>query len=173
MDDYHIPFRPQQLSGDSKDIEHLVRLRSQEIIRWRFTPFGDLTGLHPLSEDEQDFTDIVHGYFGKRSQRLTPHVIAYLRSSGRRNSYARAQFTKTSFEIDGIQVNVGRPLAATHELDWLTTSDLLLVPHISQAGPNGIWHIERGEWHPFVLTAEKLRTWTLCGANPRCHMWPR
>ncbi len=165
MNEHHIPFRPQQLRADSNDFNRLLGLRRREIIRWRFTPFGDLAGLEPLRHDEQDFSDVAHACLGTKTQRLIPHVVAYLRDSGWHQSYLRAEFTKTCFAIGGIQVNMGRPLASTHELDWLTTSDLLLVPHISRAGPNGIWHIERGEWHPFILAAGKLRTWTVCESN--------
>jgi len=44
-------------------------------------------------------------------------------------------------------------------LDSVTTSELLIVPHITATGPNGIWHIERGDRHPLVLAASQWATW--------------
>lgn len=161
MHQHQIPFRPQQLRCDPKDLEHLLWLRGREIVRWHFTPFGDLASTEPLSKEEIEFTDFVHGHCGKNTQRLLPHVIAYLRTMGWNKPYMRSEFTKTCFRVGGTQVLIGRPLASAHELDWLTASDLLLVPHVSAAGPNGIWHIERGDQHPFVLAAGKLQVWTL------------
>ncbi len=165
MSQHYIPLRPQQFRCDSKDLDHLLHLREMEIIRWTFTPFGNQVGLDPLSEDEQAFLDVVHGYCGAKTQLLIPQVIAYLRTIAWNKPYLRSEFTKTCFAIGGAKVLLGKTVVPAHELDWLTTSDLLLVPHISAAGPNGIWHIERGEWHPFVLTAAKLHVWTLCRAN--------
>lgn len=46
-------------------------------------------------------------------------------------------------------------------LDDLATSELLIVPHLSSRGPNGIWTIERGENHPLVLAADKLQVYAL------------
>ena len=160
-----IPLHPQQIRCDSKDLDHLLHLRELEIIRWTFAPFGNQAGLDPLSADEQAFSDLVNGYCGTKTRRLVPQVIAYLRTMGWSKPYLRSEFTKTCFAIGGAKVLMGRPVVPVHELDWLTTSDLLLVPHISSVGPNGIWHIERGERHPFVLAAAKLQVWTLCRAN--------
>jgi hypothetical protein len=165
MSQYLIPLRPQQMRCPAKDLDHLLYLREREIIRWTFTPFGDQAGLDPLSDDEQAFSDIVHAYCGTKTRGLVPHVIAYLRTMEWSKPYLRSEFSMTCFGIGGAKVFMGRPVVPVHELEWLTTSDLLLVPHISAAGPNGIWHIERGEWHPFVLVAAKLKVWTLCGAD--------
>lgn len=165
MSKHPIPLRPQQIRCDSKDLDHLLHLCEREIIRWTFTPFGNPAGLDPLSADEQAFSDLIHGYCGAKTRRLLPQVIAYLRTLAWSKPYLRSEFTRSCFAIGGAKVFMGRPVVASHELDWLTTSDLLLVPHISAAGPNGIWHIERGQWHPFVLAAGKLQVWTLCGAN--------
>jgi len=60
---------------------------------------------------------------------------------------------------------MGCPEVPIHELDWLVTSALMIVPHISAAVPNGIWSIERGEQHPFVLAASKLRVYALFGKD--------
>ena len=164
MDQHDIPLRPQQLRCDLNDLKHLSSLRSRGIIRWRFTPFGLPTGLEPLSDDERDFYDVVRSHCAKKTQRLAPHLIAYLRTMGWNKPYLRSDFTKSCLGIGGTKVIMGRPLASAHELDWLTTSDLLLVPHVSRTGPNGIWHIERGELHPFMLAAASLQVWTLANS---------
>ena len=164
MYQHQIPFRSQQLRCEPQDLEHLLWLHGRDIVRWQFTPFGDLTGLDPLSEDEQDFSDVARGHCAKKTQRLIPYVIAYLRTMGWNKPYLRSDFNSTCFGIGGALVSMGRPLASTHELDWLTASDLLLIPHISRAGPNGVWHIERGDQHPFVLAAGKLKLWTLANS---------
>ena len=44
---------------------------------------------------------------------------------------------------------MGRPRIAHDRLDTLQFSRVVLMPHLSRRGPNGIWELQRGPNHPF------------------------
>lgn len=43
---------------------------------------------------------------------------------------------------------MGNPYVPIHWLDQLDVFELVIAPHISRRGPNGIWSIARGGNHP-------------------------
>ncbi|HOE41833.1 MAG TPA: hypothetical protein PLB25_09430 [Rhodoferax sp.] len=157
-----IPLRSGQLRCDIEDCEELLELEDRQIIRWKFTSMGVAPDVGLLSKDELELSEVVDRYCGRKTRLLLPHLIAYLRQNGGwTKPYLRANFNKAMIGIGGTKVLVGRPTVPIRLLDSLPTSALLIVPHMSASGPNGIWTIERGEHHPLVLAASKLRVHAL------------
>jgi hypothetical protein len=145
-----------------EDLEELLSLEDQKVIQWKFVPIGANVNIEPLSEDEQELSQVVNRNCGQKTQQLLPHLIAYLRiAGGWAKPYLRAKFDRSMFGIGGSKILVGHPVVPVYLLDSLATSELLIIPHIAATRPNGIWHIERGEQHPLVLAASKLAIWCL------------
>lgn len=159
-----IPLRMEQLYCDLSTFDALLALEEQKVIRWTFTPFADAGLLEPLSKDEQELSDAVIRRCGQKTRKLLPHLLAYFRQAGGwTKPYLRTNFKKSFFGIGGMKVLVGQPPVPLGLLDHLATSALLIAPHISARGPNGLWRIERGEMHPLLLAASELRVYGLFG----------
>lgn len=161
-----IPLRPSQLGCSADDLMELLTLEDQRIIRWKFVPFGVTTSVKLMSKDELELSRVVDFNCGLKTRRLLPHLMQYLREAGGwTKPCLRAKFDITKFGIGGAKVLVGRPAVPVYELDSLATSELLVVPHASARGPNGVWIIERGARHPLVLAVGQLRAWGLFGED--------
>lgn len=81
------------------------------------------------------------------------------------NSGAKWTETMTDFVCDGVSVRIGRPSLDIHLLDELRANALLLLPHRSAQGPNGIWELARGPQHPVSRLFAKLEFWALVDTN--------
>lgn len=169
-----IPLRPAQLGCDVEDLEGLIELEQREIIRWTFTPMGAAPAVGLLSPDELELTQAVQWSCGRQTRLLLPHLVTYWRQCGGwTKPFLRANFNKAMMGIGGAKVLVGRPVVPVGLLDDLTTSELLIVPHLSARGPNGVWRIERGEQHPMALDWSKLRVYALFGADAQPDFYRR
>ena len=105
-----------------------------------------------------ELTNSVFGRFAPRTPRSSD-TASPLRPLGVTAHYVRLTHARVSLNSP----HVGHPAVPIAMLDSVTTSELLIVPHISKGGPNGIWHIERGDRHPLVLAASQWATW--CHVN--------
>ncbi|MBK7001805.1 MAG: hypothetical protein IPH35_18060 [Rhodoferax sp.] len=160
-----IPFGSKQLQCSQQDRNRLLALEQQQIIRWTFTAFKPSASLGPLSDDEQALSYPMLLHCGPKGLALLPHLIAYLRHAGGwAKPYLRSAISKNRFGFGGAMVLIGRTQVPVEELDVLTTSELLIVPHLSASGPDGVWRIERGDLHPLVLAAGQLQVWTLANS---------
>lgn len=145
------PFTP-------KERDRLLALEDQQIIRWTFAAFKKTVDLGPLSEDELALSYPLLLHCGPKGLALLPQLIAYLRQAGGWSKpYLRAAISKNYVGVGGALVLMGNTPIPVEELDVLSTSELLIVPHLSATGPNGLWRIERGDLHPLVLAATPLK----------------
>ncbi len=153
------PFTP-------KERDRLLALEQQQIIRSTFFAFNATVDLGPLRQEEQalSYPMLLHG--GTKGLALLPHLIGYLRQAGGWSKpYLRAATSKNYVGVGGALVFMGNAPIPIEELGSLATSTLLIVPHLSAHGPNGLWRFERGDLHPLVLAAKPLRVWALFGDN--------
>jgi hypothetical protein len=60
---------------------------------------------------------------------------------------------------------MGRPNLPVYRLEELSCSELILVPHVTTKGPNGLWIIRRGEKHPVVESSRDLGAYVLFDAS--------
>jgi hypothetical protein len=99
---------------------------------------------------------------GKDTRKLLPHVLKYLRThAGPFYSRFSEGSTSTELQVEGTFISVGRPALLDGLLDTLEVSCVLLFPHFSQRGPNGMLELRRGATHPLTLRTLALSAYVL------------
>lgn len=105
-----IPFQPKQLRCAIEALDELLSLEEQNIIQWKFAPIDLGVNVEPLSQDEQELSQVVTSRCGRNTQQLLPHLIAYLRMAGGwKKPYLRTNFDRSMIGIAGCKVLVGHP----------------------------------------------------------------
>jgi len=101
-------------------------------------------------------------YAGERTRKLLPYVLEYLRTHGG-PFYSRlpACSNTTELQVEGTFIGMGRPAARHRLLDTIEVSRVLLFPHFSQRGPNGILELRRGANHPLEARFRNLKAYVL------------
>jgi len=156
---HRVPFRVEQLSANVEQLDEIVELEASRLIRWDFTPLSALAPSEQPDGDEELNLARLIGYGGLKAKKLLPYLVAYFRQyEGWPKPLLRSKFESTNFRIGGASVLIGRPTIPVHQLDVLTTSEIILVPYPTARGPNGIWRIRRGENHPLAIAAAHLRS---------------
>lgn len=155
-----IPFRPEQLACNLEQLEKLLTLRDEGLIKWTFTPFNSI----PAQERQTSGSIPNLNMFsacGAKTQRLLPHLLPYFHFDKWPASYRRGQESRTKFRLGDSLLLVGRPDVPVSLLNSVTTANLLIAPHLIGGSDSGVWRIERGELHPMTLAAEPLKIWAL------------
>ncbi len=146
-----MPFRMEQLAvEDPKSLEELIDLRDKHIIDWSFIPLETVTVNDQMwSKEALDFADRVKHLCGKKIQKIMPYIIHYLHEE----TYTEWHFNdnRTSFKFGGNEIYIGLPSVQIELLDKMDCSRLIIAPHISKRGPNGLWLIWRGDKHPLEM----------------------
>lgn len=148
-----LPLRPEQMGALKENLEQVVRLKADGVLDWRFLALDSIQPLESPSEAEAR----VLGYterWGKASRALMQRILRYLHD----RPLIRNRSVRGTSELDcsGVHISVGRPSPFHHRLNELSCSRIVLVPHVSRRGPNGLWELVRGPTHPLVLAASKL-----------------
>jgi hypothetical protein len=68
---------------------------------------------------------------------------------------------KIRFRCGGAQVFVGRPPVKVELLHDLSCSSIVIAPHLSRRGPNGLWILSRGANHPLEQAFRGTRAYYL------------
>lgn len=151
-----IPLRPLQLGMHIEDVEALVDMQEKEQIGWQFTPIAELSLKEPKDEDEVYLKRLM-SFAGLKTQKLFPYLLAYFKTQEvQPHIVLRHDFTKNRYAINGAQILVGNPIVPIQLLDEVTTSELVILPHLSRRGPNGVWSIVRGQNHPLTLASSQF-----------------
>ena len=152
-----IPLRPEQLYADIEDIEEVLRRRDAGEIAWRFLPVERRNTEQPVapSEDELGVMWFMQ-FYGKKTRELFPYLLRYThehrlpmhsRYSNRSNA--------AELELEGTFMAMGRPRISHTRLDTLEFSRVVLMPHFTRRGPNGIWELRHDVKHPLEI---RIRT---------------
>ena len=137
------------------DLEDQLR---SDILRWSFTPFASFNdGPIVLTKDEKVFEN--KRIVGKQYLEMIPTLVAHYRSIDKQ-SWERGFSIQERARHGGTSVRVGNLRLDETELDDLINESLDLIPYWSKEGPNGVWHIERGDCHPVVTLAESIRLYS-------------
>ena len=145
-----IPLRNEQLYSDIITIEELIALRNQGVLSWSWAGFPQTSpSPETWSETGKDILDRASSF---HSGRKTCEALVYVIDWFERNDPIRAlrfdDESRAAFWINGIRVHIGRPSGYCGYLEHHSCSGIMLVPHLSRRGPNGIWTIRRGNHHP-------------------------
>jgi len=148
-----IPFRSEQLDADT-EFEKLIELEAQGVIRWDFTPLEELAQAAAEDDDEKELEEVATRHFSAKTLKLLPFLMDYFRKTRSwPRPMLRIEFEQTYFCYGGSIVKLGRPYIPIDMLDEVATSGILVMPHITARGPNGIMKIERGDKHPLVTAS--------------------
>jgi hypothetical protein len=153
-----LPLRPEQLSTLRETLEKLVVMKAEHVLDWRFMPYEATLELGALSHDEERVKRLTQ-LWGKHSRDVVPHVLKYLRT--RHFICTRSTSDKAQLYCSGARILVGRPAVPYDDLDDLTCSRVVLAPHASRRGPNGLLEIRRGKRHPLEESAAPLSFFVL------------
>jgi hypothetical protein len=162
-----VPFRSEQLSdwapheGDKRSgLERLVDLQDSGIITWTFTEASVIDGDEAQWRPEaREYSTRRRRFVGKKSHLALNHAIGYLQGEQPGIDWTRHEEDGLDFTVDGVEIRVGRPSIDLAALETVACSALVLVPHITRRGPNGVWIIRRGERHPLEEMFRDVGAW--------------
>lgn|SRR5262245_11034115 len=75
-------------------------------------------------------------------------VIEYFEQQSGRALWGKEWDDKSRFRFGGAQILVGKPRVEVELLDRLFCSSVVIAPHLSRRGPNGLWILSRAANHP-------------------------
>jgi hypothetical protein len=143
------PLRPSQLAYTNQpDLEVVVDLRERGEIEWTWVPLDQIE----VKPDEWSFNAwefaerLTRFRVGRKTQAVMQFVIAYLEATQRRLrwDFRDRSSSPTRFKAGKLMVEAGRPQLAISELNDRAVKAVVLAPHISRRGPNGLWILSRG-----------------------------
>lgn len=147
-----LPFRSEQLSVPPSELEEIVSAEQQGVIKWAMSPLPRLLEANQLGPSGERFMRHV-SFAGKKTQQIAKHVLSYMRP--REHWFGSTPTWNTNrITWGGCEILMGNPYVPIHWLDRLNVFELVIVPHISRRGPNGIWSIARGNNHPLMKRLE-------------------
>jgi hypothetical protein len=145
-----IPLRAEQFVT-STNPEEFVELRAQQVLAWSFIPIDRSLNVVTLQPDEVRLREYIERFSGAKTRQLAPLIMSHLRDHDPSGTWRYSFHGDSQFRRGGADVVVGRTELRLSRLDDLECSEVIVVPHISKRGPNGLWIIGRGERHPLEL----------------------
>lgn len=156
-----IPLRKRQLGEKIERLEKLVDLKNSGMIDWEWLPFPDAV------VEEKNWSDIARNFFqrvqrrGKKTIQVMKYIIDWFETHDPVYAWEFDNYSKVAFVINGNHVNVGQPIVDMRHIDEAFRYSLMLVPHITKRGPNGIWRIKRGSNHSLAKQFHHIKSYFL------------
>jgi hypothetical protein len=143
-----LPLRSEQLYAKIDALEKLVDLKNEDILNWIWAPISNfnLDSTH-WSDTAVSFYESLTGHCGKKTVEAMRFIIDWFEVNDPIQTWGYDHSSRAAFTINGTFVHVGRPPIDTSRLDHHSRSGLMIVPHFTKRGPNGIWIIRRGKKH--------------------------
>jgi predicted nucleotidyltransferase len=143
-----LPLRSEQLCEEIDFLEKLVDLKNEEILDWMWVPISNLN-LDSInwSDTAGSFYERLNGHSGKKTREAMRFVIDWFEVNDPVQTWQYDHSSRAAFIINGNYIHIGRPSIGLRRLDHHSCSGLMLVPHFTKRGPNGIWIIRRGIKH--------------------------
>lgn len=152
-----IPFRPEQLYV-TDGLDDILAQHAAGSIRWSFHPIdreGTGVGIartqRPADAYETEDWDFAVNNLGRKSRELYEFLISFLDQSEDMELTELETGSRDPWRFGDAVILVGRPAVPLWELDSPDCARLMICPHLSVRGPNGIWVIERGDAHPLLV----------------------
>ncbi len=157
-----IPLRAEQLRPGDVSLDEIVDMENDKIVSWSWV---DAAEIRPCperwSEEAKLFYERVLMYSGKKTKEIIPLIIEWLESSRPRLRWRRDVPSRSAFDADGVNIVFGEPFVQSRVLDQLSCSALVLAPHLTRRGPNGLWVIQRGPNHWLAKLLEAVTVYYL------------
>lgn len=159
-----LPLRKEQITqiGDNDIFDKIVDLVEQEIISPQWVPISEITVQeNTWSSAATQFLETIQQWCGKKTQQIMPFAIEWFKGHNECDLWHRDYGEKTRFKIGGAEVFVGHPYIDLNLLECLSCSALVIVPHLTRRGPNGLWILSRGVNHPLEQAFNKCQAYYL------------
>jgi hypothetical protein len=146
-----LPVRTEQVyCSNPKDLEQIVNLKDSQVLDWVWVPLDAIhVRPHTWSDEARKFANFVGRSRGRKTQDVMQFVIQHHEQSDNYVTWHQNRLSPESFfRIGGAQVFVGRPAVQLDFLNEISCSSLVIAPHRSRRGPNGLWIISRATNHP-------------------------
>lgn len=162
-----LPLRNEQLYTELEELENLIAQRKQGVLTWDWHPFqASAPCSDRWSPDGKSLLDRVsHRRTGKKICAALALVIDWFEKNGPVQTWRWDDDSRAAFWVNGIRTHIGRPTVYHGWLDHHSCSGMMLVPHLSSRGPNGIWHIRRGKKHPLERLFRGIQAFTTARPN--------
>jgi len=157
-----IPLRSEQLYAEIDFLEKLVGLKNENFLDWMWAPITkfDFDCTH-WSDTAVSFYERLSGHCGKKTGEAMRLVIDWFEVNDPIQTWKFDHSSRAAFTINGNFVHVGRPSIDLRRLDHHCCSGLIIVPHITKRGPNGIWIIRRGTKHSLEKMFQDISSYYL------------
>ncbi|OOG11312.1 hypothetical protein [Pseudomonas sp. C9] len=147
-----IALRPEQLYMEPERLQQLAAQEKEGLLEWEFAEFtaADLEPvlLEAISHRDKKLLRIA-SMMGKKSQVLIPAIIRLMTKHERFGVWNSSDSYRAKLSCGATVLLLGRPALPYYPFeDEPTIKQYVLIPHISQKGPNGAWIIRRGPNHP-------------------------
>lgn len=150
-----LPLRGEQVRmGWGEDLTLLLDLRDQGIISWEWIESDSLilspSTWHPKTQRQWK---ILQRLSGASTGQALGMVLHWLESKGLNpeQDFPLLRLSSAEFIVDETFIRIGRPRASVEALNKKSCARLVLVPHRTRRGPNGLWVIKRGPNHPLQI----------------------
>jgi hypothetical protein len=149
-----VPLRAEQMRFPSCTLNDVARWERDGILEWNFVPLdnGLLSAIPPqeIGSKERQLFECITG-MGQKTLDLIPAVWRVMRKTEPGASWKAAVSEKATLRCGGTLIHVGAPALDLTHFENAKVRQLMLVPHRTARGPNGMWLIRRGPRHPHML----------------------
>ena len=157
-----LPLSTRQFYFDNEEVNRLLALYDAKIIQWTFSPINFNAKNQPeLSLYMQNQLKYIN--VGKHSATALHYFFA-IQPEQWKNQYLDGS-VRGGFYIAGVNLNVGKSRIPSNLLESMNIYQEILIPHLSNSGPNGAWILERGEKHPLIIQASQYYGYVLICEN--------
>jgi hypothetical protein len=135
-----LPLRLEQTRCTLEEGEELLRLKNEGVIDWEWISKDSLT-LYPERWSTRARYWIDRGIFGKKTAEVAQYVFEVFAGP---SEHDWERIDATVVVLGTIMAHMGGwPFVPVHALVGGNISTLVIAPHFSRRGPNGIWVIRR------------------------------
>lgn len=161
-----IPLRNEQLYTEIDAIAAVVDLRAKGILDWSWAPFPEKEpDIDKWTSTSKEAFERISNHSGIKTAVVMKHVINWFEKNDPIRTWKFDNDSRAAFWINGNRIHAGRPSLDHFYIDHQSCSGIMLVPHITKRGPNGIWHIRRGKNHPLEKMFSKVSAFALLDSN--------
>ncbi|WP_455922652.1 hypothetical protein [Pseudomonas putida] len=154
-----IPLRSEQLDTDSRTLSLAAQWEKDGILAWDFFPLDDEL-MAPIPEAYVGCSGHVlmrlATHLGQKSRALIPALWRIMNHIEPGQAWQPLGLSKTLFQCGTAHIHIGRPRLSLSDFDDPNVGTLVLAPHRTGRGPNGVWVIYRGPKHRLAADEDLL-----------------
>ena len=153
-----VPLRAEQMRLSDCTLIDIARWQRSGVFEWDYFPLDDaLLRAVPAEEMGRKETQLLDctSDMGRKTVELIPAIWRVMRSTEPNGNWKKANAEKATLWCGSTLIHVGMPTMAIRHFESSKVRQLMLVPHQTARGPNGLWLIRRGPKHPHALGFKK------------------